>query len=65
MMTKRAKTQWEAHQLVLRIDDRVKDAMRARAGKEGLSMNAWANRALARAASVKLLSKKGERAGAT
>jgi predicted HicB family RNase H-like nuclease len=48
------RTQWQANQLVLRVTEQVKDAMRSRAEKEGLSLNAWANRALARATSVKL-----------
>jgi predicted HicB family RNase H-like nuclease len=54
-MAKAAKrTHWQAHQLVLRVDDRVKDSMRKKAEGEGLSLNAWANRALARATGVKL-----------
>jgi predicted HicB family RNase H-like nuclease len=48
------RTQWQANQLVLRVTEQVKDAMRFRADKEGLSLNAWANRALARATGVRL-----------
>jgi hypothetical protein len=54
-MAKKAKrTQWQANQLVLRVTDAVKDAMRKKAESEGTSLNAWANRALARATGVKL-----------
>jgi predicted HicB family RNase H-like nuclease len=48
------RTQWEANQLVLRVTEKVKDAMRSKAEKEGISLNAWANRALARATGVRL-----------
>lgn len=54
-MAKKAKrTQWEANQLVLRVTEQVKDAMRKKAEAQGLSLNAWANQALARATGVKL-----------
>lgn len=57
-MTKKAKstkqTLWQAHQLVLRVDDRVKAQMRKKAEADGVSLNAWANGVLARATGVKL-----------
>ena len=52
--TTKKRTEWTANQLVLRVTEQVKDAMRVRAEKENLSLNAWANRALARATGVKL-----------
>ena len=36
------------------VTEQVKDAMRKQAEAQGLSLNAWANRALARATGVKL-----------
>jgi predicted HicB family RNase H-like nuclease len=59
---RKARTVWQANQLVLRVTERVKDAMRIKAAKQGVSLNAWANRALARATGVKLVAKRGERA---
>jgi predicted HicB family RNase H-like nuclease len=53
-MAKKPKTLWEANQLVLRVTENIKDAMRAKADKQGLSLNAWANRVLARATGVTL-----------
>lgn len=52
-MTK-MRTQWQANHLVLRITEKVKDAMRSKAEREGMSLNAGANRALARATGVRL-----------
>ena len=53
-MAKKAKTVWQANQLVLRVTEQVKDAMRLKAAKQGVSLNAWANAALARATGVRL-----------
>lgn len=54
MAKKTTRTQWQANQLVLRVTEQVKDAVRQKAEAQGLSLNAWANQALARATGVKI-----------
>jgi predicted HicB family RNase H-like nuclease len=47
-------TVWQANQVVLRVEAPLKAAMVKAAAKDGRSMNAWAERALAEAVGLKL-----------